>query len=322
MHLDLEQWRELASPIYEVYPREPVERAGVDIEIEETDGLFMAKVATPAQMLIHDPTIRKDVCHDYLLFERFYEGGGQAEVGDIGFDVSPSRLHVIDMSQRYVSMKARSLSRGICIPHALLGYQRGEEPAFTSVEMNSPKGRLLAAAHAELLNTHTDRTAQDAALIAQTFVGLVRQLVLGPRPGEAPSENRDLPLTLLVQDYIATNLHDPSLGVDTLAAVFDVSRATLYRHFEKEGGVARTIRNLRLDRCFFELAGAKPSRGQVSAVARRWQFTDPKHFNRLFRDRFGLSPSACLSTGAHPGSGAPSDQIRIVEHWLDHIRHS
>jgi len=322
MRIDLEQRRALAAPIYEVYPREPTKNSGVDIEIEEAEGLFLSKIATPAQMLVHDPATRKDVCHDYLLFERFFEGGGQAEVGDIGFDVVPSRLHVIDMSQRYVSMKKRSLSRGICIPHALLGYQRGEEPAFTSVELNSPKGRLLAAAHTELLNTHADRTAQDTALISQTFVGLVRQLMLGPKPGQAPTDDRDLPLTLLLQDYIAANLQDASLSVDTLATAFGVSRATLYRHFEQEGGVARTIRNRRLDRCFFELAGAQGGRGQVSAIARRWHFTDAKNFNRLFRERFGMSPSESLSTGVHPGSGAPLDQTRIVEHWLDQFRRS
>lgn len=320
MRLDLEQWRELAAPIYEVYPREPTENSGVNIEIGEAEGLFLSKVATPAQILIHDPAIRKNVCHDYLLFERFFEGGGQAEVGDIGFQVAPSRLHLIDMSQRYVSMKERSFSRGICIPHALLGYQRGEEPVFTSVEIDSPKGRLLAAAHTELLNTQADRTAQDTALIAQTFIGLVRQLMLGPKPGHAPTDDCDLPIALLLQDYIAANLQDSSLGVETLATAFGVSRATLYRHFEQEGGVARTIRNRRLDRCFFELAGAQPGRGQVSAIARRWHFTDPKHFNRLFRARFGLSPTESLSTGVHPGSGAPSDQIRIVEHWLERFR--
>lgn len=38
MRLDLDQWRELAAPICEVFPREPAERAGVEIEIDETDG--------------------------------------------------------------------------------------------------------------------------------------------------------------------------------------------------------------------------------------------------------------------------------------------
>lgn len=68
-----------------------------------------------------------------------------------------------------------------------------------------------------------------------------------------------------------------------------MSHAALSRHFEKEGGVAGYIRNRRLDRCFFELAGAKPSRGEVSTVARRWHFADPKHHNRHYRAFKGAS---------------------------------
>lgn len=320
MRLDLDQWRELAAPIYEVFPREPAERAGVDIEIDETDGLFLAKVATPAQMLVHNPAIGKDRCHDYLLFERFYEGGGQADVADQDFTVHPSRLHLIDMSQRYISLKERSLSRGVCIPHALLGYERGEEPVFTSVDLDTPKGRLLAAAHAELVNTRADRSSQDMALIAQSFVGLVRQLMLGDKGSNGPSADRDLPLTLLLQDYIAANLHDPALDVDRLTIVFNVSRATLYRHFDQDGGVARYIRDRRLDRSFFELAAAEPRHGQISRVLRRWHFASPKSFNRAFHERFGMSPSDCMSTDKQPGFGAPSHQIRIVEQWLSRFQ--
>lgn len=320
MRIDFEQWRDLASPFYEVHPREPIEDSRVDIEIDELEGLFLAKLASPAEMLVHDPDTRKDTCHDYLLFERFYAGGGRAEVAGVGYDVAPSRLHLIDMSQRYVSVKDRCLSRGICIPHAALGYARGEEPVMTSVALDSAKGRLLAAAHAELVAMQADGAAEDAALIAQTFVAMVRQLMLGPEPGIGPAGDRDLPLTLLLQDYVATHLQRPDLDVDTLTNAFGISRATLYRHFEKEGGVARYIRDRRLDRCFFELAGAKVERGQVAATARRWHFTDATHFNRLFRARFGTSPSACLSTQTRPGAGAPSDQIGIVTNWLDRVR--
>lgn len=320
MRLDLEQWRELASPIYEVHPREPEPHAGVDIEIGETDGLFLTEVTTPAQMLVHEPKLRTDVCHDYLLFERFYSGGGRAEVGETAFDVAPARLHLIDMSQRYVSMKARSRSRGVCIPHAALGYAPGEEPAFAALDLDSPRGRLLAAAHAELMAAQADAVGEEAALIAKTFVDLVRQLMLGPgQRRDAPGDD-DLPLALLLRDYVATHLHRPDLDAGLLASAFGISRATLYRHFDVEGGVARAIRDRRLDRCFFALAGAPAERGRVAAVARRWHFADPTHFNRLFRERFGMAPSECLSTGSHPGSGAPSDQIRVTQHWLDQVR--
>ncbi|MEO0343609.1 MAG: helix-turn-helix domain-containing protein [Pseudomonadota bacterium] len=320
MRLDLEQWREMASPFYEVYPREPVETAGVDIEVSEVNGLYLAEVATPSEMLVHDPSKNKQYDHEYLLFERFYEGGGDVEVGDSGFTVRPSRLHLIDMSQHYVSLKERSLSRGVCIPHALLGYERGAEPAFTSIDLNTPKGRLLDAAHNELLNTQEDVSNQDTAQIADSFVGLVRQLMLGKKEADGPVDDKDLPLTLLLQDYIAANLYDWDLNVDKLVRVFNVSRATLYRHFEQDGGVARYIRDRRLDRSFFELSLAEPRHGQVAAVARRWHFDNSKSFNRAFRERFKMSPSQCLASSAEQGSGAPSDQMRMTQQWLSRFR--
>jgi AraC-like DNA-binding protein len=320
MRLEHEQWRELASPFYEVYPNEPVESAGVDLDIHVFEGLYLAEIETPAEMLVHDPATRKHFCHDYLLFERFYSGGGRCEVDDVGFEVVPERLHLIDMSQRYVSQKERSLSQGICIPHATLGFVPGEEPVFTSVDLDSPRGRLLASAHAELFACQDIPDCEDAPVIAQTFIGLVRQLMLGPEPGESPSDDGDLPLGLLLRDYIAASLHRPDLGVDSLTSDFGISRPTLYRHFDEEGGVARYIRNRRLDRCFFELAGAEATHGQVAAVARRWHFTDATHFGRLFRQRFGTAPSEYLATQTAPGSGAPADQARIVNTWLEQFQ--
>lgn len=320
MQLDLEQWRELASPIFNVQPHEPETDAGVDIDINVSNELFLTKLSAPAQMLIHDPAGHNDICHDYLLFERFHLGGGRGEVGDTGFAIAPHCLHLIDMSQRYVTMQKRSRSHGVCIPHAAPGYAQGEEPAFTSLELNTPKGRLLAAVHSELMAAQTHGTEEDAALIGQTFVELVRRLMLGGEQQEDAVRDEDLPLALLLRDYIAVYLHRPDLDADALTSAFGISRATLYRHFEHDGGVTSCIRNRRLDKCFFELAGAKAERGKVAAVAHRWHFTDATHFNRLFRQRFGMSPSECLSTGVHPGSRAPSDQVRIGQEWLGQFR--
>lgn len=320
MRLDLEQWRELASPVYDVQPREPEAHAGVGIDVKTCEELLLTKLSAPAQMLVHEPANSTDTCHDYLLFERFHSGGGHGEAADVGFTIAQPNLHLIDMSQRYVTMQERGRSQGVCIPHGALGYGRGEEPVFSSLEIDSPKGRLLAAAHTELVSAQSHGATKDAALIAQIFVDLVRRLMLGPERQGTAAQDEDLPVALLLRDYILTNLHRADLDADTLASAFGISRATLYRHFESEGGVNRCIRDRRLDRCFFELAGAKAERGKVAAVARRWHFTDATHFNRLFRQRFSLSPSQCLSRGMHPGSRAPSEQLRIAQEWLEQFR--
>jgi len=69
----------------------------------------------------------RHVCHDYLLFERFFfEGGGQAEVGDIGFDVVPSRLHVIDIVAAF-TVDEENVASAAAFAFRTLGLPTGEE---------------------------------------------------------------------------------------------------------------------------------------------------------------------------------------------------
>lgn len=319
MRLDLEHWRSLAQPIYEVYPQEPEDSAGVDIEINIVAGLFVTRVEAPAQILVHDPAQRKAGCHDYLLFERFTAGTGRGEVGDVCFTTRPQQLHLIDMSRRYVSVKRRSRSAGVCIPHALIGYTPGVEPAFASLALDTPKGRLLAAAHRALCETQAAPAGDDTRIVAETFIDLVRRLMLAPQSRETPARDAPLPMACLLRDHATASLHRADLDAETLARTFGISRATVYRHFAEEGGVARYVRNMRLDRCFYELAGTPPKRGQIAAVSRRWHFHDATNFNRLFRERFDMSPSACLGSGAATPRRPACDQTGIVRAWLNQL---
>jgi AraC-like DNA-binding protein len=70
-----------------------------------------------------------------------------------------------------------------------------------------------------------------------------------------------------------------------------LSRSVLYRLFRDGGGIAFYIREQRLRRCFADLVSERGRDLQVAKIAWQWGFTDSAHFSRLFRDRFGCSPS-------------------------------
>jgi len=55
---------------------------------------------------------------------------------------------------------------------------------------------------------------------------------------------------------VIAHLDDLDLGVATLEEAFHCSRASIYRQFEDEGGVAAFVRWERLQRCYVELASS------------------------------------------------------------------
>ncbi|OZF35239.1 hypothetical protein CH294_11325 [Rhodococcus sp. 14-2483-1-1] len=98
---------------------------------------------------------------------------------------------------------------------------------------------------------------------------------------------------LAVLTYIGRHLLDPDLCHHSVAAAFGMSVRSLDRLFGDETStVTATIREMRLDGARRDLLAARGVRSTVGAVAGRWCFSDAAHFSRLYKSRFGSSPSA------------------------------
>jgi len=108
----------------------------------------------------------------------------------------------------------------------------------------------------------------------------------------AAGENRpNAGLFAAAQRYIKKHLTDPDLGPDAVAAAIGCSRSTLYRLFEgKELSVQGCIRELRLQH-FFRLLQKDTGKAPIYILAQRCGLYDMPNINRLFRRRFGISPS-------------------------------
>jgi AraC-like DNA-binding protein len=134
------------------------------------------------------------------------------------------------------------------------------------------------------------RVSESDGSVGHAIVELVRALFADRGRGPALSR-RSLALAQ-AQAAIEERLHDPDLSPTTIAAEQFISLRLLHLLFAEEGlTVGGWIRERRLEQARRDLQDAALGERSVSEIALAWGFRNPGHFARVFRARFGVSPS-------------------------------
>ena len=209
------------------------------------------------------------------------------------------------------------------VPFELVGYNPSKYPTHMGLSATSASGRIVNSALALLLDGLKQSPADDAILAAHAFAGLIRGFLSNAK--ELPGESHELfkrARREALRSFIRNHISDENLGVEMVCAAFGASRATVYREFEEEGGVARYIQGLRLESAQLDLSMSSGRRGTVSEIARRYAFPDTCSFTRAFRRQFGAPPSEFLvqaaSEAAPPSSPAAyqTDRSQSPHRWI------
>lgn len=256
---------------------------------------------------------------EWVTVQVHLRGNLNGRAGDRALDLGPERIGIVDLAEPFSAWGGRTDVLWVAVPRSRLAHledRYGGRP-LRSLHRSSPRGMVLGAAVERLWNELPHAPAEAAADLA---AGIVETIDLALRAERYSPAGRDL--RTAVEHYVAANLDDLDLGVDTLQRTFHCSRSALYRLFEPHGGVARYIREGRLVRCFDELSrvGTEPAR--VGAVATRWGFENPSHFHRVFVQAFGLPPSvlarrpARRSGGFQPDTGT-AEQMAQFHRWAN-----
>lgn len=206
---------------------------------------------------------------------------GAVQLRDLSLPAA-SRLEMVDLT---ALIAPRAL-----VPACLLG-----RDAHGAVMAPDAPGARLLTAHlvsleelaADLTDDEVEAAIQALLLLAARMTGFAARL--------APTEVAALQRSVRRQAkaFIEARLAAGEAGIanEEVAQAAGVSRATLYRAFDEEGGVTRYIQDRRLHharRALRQRSGPTPT---IADIAYAYGFASPSHFSRQFRVRFGYSPS-------------------------------
>jgi len=115
-----------------------------------------------------------------------------------------------------------------------------------------------------------------------------KQIEFTSTPETITSE--DAKLLRKINDYITENISNENLSVSDMSASLGLSRATLYHRVLELTGLSPVeyIRDIKLEKSMMLLEKSGMS---VSEVAYRIGFSTPNYFSKVFRNKYGRSPS-------------------------------
>lgn len=241
-------------------------------------------------------TIRKSPLDELALFlvldgqaQCVYEGGEAATVGRGGFflldGLRPASLRF--SQQKFIQLDlSRALLESV-FPRSI------PPPALINAALADSRLAGLLRDHLQQfprMAQGLEPTEQLALLDAsESFAVTTIEAAFATAYKQAEHSNEGL--FAAAQRYIRRHLVNPDLAPDAVAAAIGCSRATLYRLFaERELTVQSHIRELRLQQ-FIRLLQKENKAVPIQILAMRCGLYDESNVSRMFRKRFGMSPS-------------------------------
>jgi AraC-like DNA-binding protein len=254
---------------------------------------------------------------------------GTAMVGDAdgrAIQAAPGALQFRDMGRLAASridcvdVKTMLIPRNLA-PAALLA--PGMHGLVLPPEM--PAVRLLAAHMQALLQTAEDLSEPELDAAMQALMMIAAKAagadlaIEGQVVVALQSTVRRTAVEFIERRLQAMQL---PIDIDAVASAGGVSRATLYRAFDGEGGVNTYIQDRRLHHARSALRRRNAASPTVAHISEEFGFASSSHFSRLFRARYGYSPSEVEPPRAPRDLSMSAGPIRhdLLGDWLTKLK--
>lgn len=263
------------------------------LDYADVGAMKIARIQAGRHRVLRQPKAFVDSVPRYLKLAVQLKGCSTYEQHGRSVTLLPGQWSAYDTSRPYVVANPEPVEQlAFLIPHDMLArdidMSRVSARGFSG---STGMGRLVFQslnALFEELPTLAPRRAEELAEVVNRLVHLAIYEKLGsPQPQSVHADLRDR-----IRLYVENHLRDPGLSLDAIAADLNCTKRYLHMVFETEDMTLNEyIWVRRLERSRADLSNPAMRARSVTDIALSWGFSNPSHFSRAFRGRFGLAPS-------------------------------
>ncbi|WP_172980218.1 helix-turn-helix domain-containing protein [Tardiphaga sp. P9-11] len=324
--LRTEVWREITRPYFETTQSvdDSVSTLEGSVRVRTAGTLLIGPTSFNRQHYSRDRRIIRQSGLDQYLIQLFVAGALEGDCGGQAISVKPGDICVFDLARTFTSSACAGSTMSITLPREQIDKAAsGRSLHGVVLKAGDPVTRLLSEFIVSLFDTAPDMESTDTLAIEEAAIELLASGIARRDPeGTVGDPLLAQVLRRRMLEFIDSNLTEPDLGPALLMRRFRVSRAHLYRMFSSDGGVAKLVRERRLEAAYRELMrSASPSR-PITEIAYDLGFSSSDQFLRGFRARFAMTPSDARERGlalAHADRSLSDVRAHFAEQtkWLD-----
>jgi AraC-like DNA-binding protein len=264
--------------------------------VADVGPLTFNDMETTTQTIRRTPRLTATTPSDYYALSLILDGTFAASQDGRQALIRPGEFVIHDCSRPITAVAEVHVRTLSCtVPRALLSVSPARIARITATPICGTRGvgwviapffeRLWAAVQHEEIDGSVQHLVEGTLeLMASLFA-----TQLGDETTHTVSRTE---LLLRIRAYIDANLGDPDLSPEQIAARHHISRSYLDQLFASAGmSVAHWTRERRLERCRRALEDPGRAHESISSIGVHCGLTNAAHLSRLFRDRYGCTPT-------------------------------
>jgi len=286
--MQLQSALDLYRQVYDIDPAFRLHDVNIDSNLWVSDSFALSRSHWDGLNFRRDPNrhLGREILQIKTILSGYEKSDAIEEITQNAVDISTTDVEAAD------TVVGANVAN-FYVPFEAIGYDPSRHKQQFSFGLESSKGRLIGAAILDVTSRMPHTASQDVPRMVEEITDLFRDIILKNRK-EVNLKNVIRARRLAMNAFIEQHIQNGSLGSASLVHEFSVSRASLYRMFEEDGGVVAYISKRRLYRALLSLKTEPLTRGAVRQVSEKYGFVDSATFSRSFKREFGFKPSDVL----------------------------